>query len=288
MKSKVRFVSMVMIASGLWIAGMFLTNRAGATSAKRTPRLGMIRKQIGLVPKEAGASAYLGRLGAAEQVRLLISFDVRDHEGLSTLLGNLYDPASPAFHRWLTAKQFGKRFGRSREEFDMVSNWLESRGFNVDRRYSNRLAIGFSGTPDVIERAFSVQMARYWDSQTGSAFYSNSQEPTLPREIAAFTAGLVGLNNLVAYHRPVHVFGPAGGDNTGHAGGGQTIRPDGTLNGHTFLGPSDLAAVYNYQSLQNSGIKGQGQSVGVIMDSDVKDSDIAAFRTQFGLPAANL
>src|SRR5262249_27081460 len=85
-------------------------------------------------------------------------------------------------------------------------------------------------------------------------------------------------------HQPVHSATLAA---SGH-GSGRRERPDGIINGHTFLSPSDLAVVYNYQSLQGSGVKGQGQTVGIIINSDVKDSDMAGFRNQFGLPAANL
>src|SRR5262249_7072465 len=151
----------------------------------------------------------LGGMAAGEQVRLLISFDTSDQDGLNRLLADLYDPSSPEFHHWLTAKQFGKRFGRSQQEFEMAATWLASQGFSVDMRYSNRLAIGFSGTAEVVERAFNVRMAQYWDSAANAPFYSNLQEPTLPRDIAAITSGLFGLNNLVSYHRPVHVFQPA-------------------------------------------------------------------------------
>jgi kumamolisin len=224
-------------------------------------------------------------MAADERVRVLISFELCDQGGLNQLLADLYDPASPSFHQWLTAKQFGKRFGRSQREIRMATDWLLSQGLSVDLQYTNRLAIAFSGTPDTIERAFNVQMGQYWDSASNRPFYSNLQEPVLPNHIAAFTAGLVGLNNLVTYHRPIHAFEPAKADKAA----GQSERPAGiTQDGHTFLGPSDLAVVYNYQSLQSAGTRGQGQTVGIIMDSDIKDSDMAAYRTQFGLPAANL
>ena len=284
MRSKIRVVLMAAVAGVLLLGSMLLTRPTRATSEKKQPRFGMIKKQIGLVPKEVATSAYLGAMDSSEQVKLMISFDTRNQEELNKLLADLYDPSSPEFHNWLTAKLFGKRFGRSKQEFQMAADWLASRGLSVDIRYSNRLAIGFSGTPDVIEHAFNIRMGRYWDPATNSAFYSNSQEPALPKEIAAFTAGMVGLNNLVTYHRPVHTFESAGKSGSR----GQKVQPDGTYNGHTFLSPSDLAVVYNYQSLQNSGFKGQGQTIGIIIDSDVKDSDMAAFRSQFGLPPANL
>ncbi|MGH9827083.1 MAG: BACON domain-containing protein, partial [Blastocatellia bacterium] len=97
-------------------------------------------------------------------------------------------------------------------------------------------------------------------------------------------------NNAVVYHRPVHIVQP--GEEAvrqgGKVGGKGTVNPDASIQGRTFMGPADLAKDYNYQPIQTAGFQGQGQKIGIIIDSDVSDSDMAAFRSQFGLPAANL
>src|SRR5215813_336505 len=173
MRSMVRVVSMTGVAGVLLLGSLFLTRPTVATSEQKPPRVGIVKKQIGLVPKEVATSDYLGAIAPDKEVRMLISFDISDHEGLNRLLADIYDPSSPEFHHWLTPKQFGKRFGRPQQEFEMAASWLASQGFNVDIRYSNRLAIGFSGTADLVERAFHVQMAQYWDSATNRPFYSN-------------------------------------------------------------------------------------------------------------------
>src|SRR5262245_4654152 len=101
MKSIVRVVSMAGVAGVLLLGSMFVRQPTGATSSQKPLRLGMVQKQIGLVPKEVATSAYLGGMAAGEQVRLLISFDTSDQDGLNRLLADLYDPSSPEFHHWL-------------------------------------------------------------------------------------------------------------------------------------------------------------------------------------------
>ena len=172
MPSKYRVVLLAVIAAVLLLGSMLLTHRAGATSgpagagsSQKQPRIAEIQKRIGRVPKEVTTSAYVGSMAADERVRVLISFELCDQGGLNQLLADLYDPASPSFHQWLTAKQFGKRFGRSQREIRMATDWLLSQGLSVDLQYTNRLAIAFSGTPGTIERAFNVQMGQYWDSE---------------------------------------------------------------------------------------------------------------------------
>ncbi len=54
--------------------------------------------------------------------------------------------ASAAYHQWLTPQQIGARFGLAREDLAVIRSWLESHGFSVNRVYSNRLVIDFSGS----------------------------------------------------------------------------------------------------------------------------------------------
>jgi hypothetical protein len=292
MNSKLKAALLMGVAAMVLLASSLLvTYKAGASGGQTELHWGSKGKNVGRVPREVATSTFMGPVDSSAQIRMLISFETRDKNGLSQLMANLYDPASPEFHHWLTAKEFGTRFGRSPQEFNMVANWLRGQGFNVDITYSNRLAIGFTGATDVIERAFKVQMAQYWDSSKSKPFYSNVQAPTLPAEISSITSGLMGLNNAVIYHHPVHSVQSAGAAivNQAKKGKAKTGKTsDGVLQGQNFMGPSDLANVYGYQSLQSSNIQGQGQRIGIIIDSDVSNTDMSDFRTQFGLPAANL
>jgi subtilase family serine protease len=290
MKSKLAIAFVFTVGAVFLIASSLLIYPAGAASGRGTVHFKSRVRNVGEVPNQVATSAYLGSLPPDKEIRMLISFQPRNQVELNQLEADLYNPSSPRYHQWLTAEEFGKRFGRSEEEFKMAAAWLRSQGLNVDRTYSNHLAIGFTGTVGTVERALNVQMGQYWDSLSNRSFYSNSQAPTLPSKIEAITIHLTGLNNALIYHRPlrsIERIDPA----TKQAGKKESkggLRTDGIYQGQTFMGPKDFATVYNFAPLSSADFQGQGQSIGIIMDSDVLDSDMASYRSQFGLPAANL
>src|SRR5262249_14752363 len=58
-----------------------------------------------------------------------------------------------------------------------------------------------------------------------------------------------------------------------------------SLTGNHFLVPDDAATIYDIRNLYNSGIDGMGQTIAVMGQTDIVLSDIAAFRSNSGLPA---
>ena len=60
------------------------------------------------------AAAHLQPLGAmtgSQQLNLAIGLPLRNQEALTNLLEQIYDPASPNYHHYLTPEQFTERFG---------------------------------------------------------------------------------------------------------------------------------------------------------------------------------
>jgi hypothetical protein len=58
-------------------------------------------------------------------------------QALEQLIKDLHDPSSPLFHQWLTAPQFGQKYGASQSSINQVTAWLESQGFEVNFVYPN-------------------------------------------------------------------------------------------------------------------------------------------------------
>ena len=52
-------------------------------------------------------------------------------EAVQKFIDALHDPLSPEYHNWLTADEFGDRFGVSEQDLDLVTRWLRSQGFKV-------------------------------------------------------------------------------------------------------------------------------------------------------------
>ena len=61
------------------------------------------------------------------------------------LIEDLHNPDSKNYHHWLTARQFGDRFGLAQADLDTITRWLESYGFKVNLVYTSRMMIDFSG-----------------------------------------------------------------------------------------------------------------------------------------------
>lgn len=277
----------------VYIAGTFgqSAGAAGIPQDKSSPQV-IQKGKIGGVPRLAKSENLVQLMEPVEQIRMLLSFEPRHQDQLEKLIADLYNPASPSYHQWIAPQEFGERFGRTPEEFTAAVNWLQSQGLQVDRQYPSRLGIGFTGSVDTVQQAFSVVMARYWDSNNQRAFYSNMEPPTLPGEIQSIASGLEGLNDAVLYKTPSSRKKPvpatqAPAQEQVQDKSGQ-FQPAGKVGSATILLPHDLAVLYDYLPLWNNNIKGSGQKVGVVIDSDMNDSDMSTYRTNGGLPAANL
>jgi subtilase family serine protease len=260
-------------------------------SSMRLPSMSGPVGRNGRVPDLVYSSTFLGPLAQDEVLSLSIAFRIEDPDGLSRTIDNLYDPGSPDFHHWLTPQEFSQGFGRSEDELRKAQDWIAGQGFQIDQIWPNNLAITFTGTAESAERAFQVTIGEYVDP-SGRVFFSNQQEPVLPAGMAEITEDLVGLDNAYPYHvssgrGPTLVeHGPA----TGHLPASQlAIAPAAEFrNGTHFLSPAEIRRAYDVTPLTDLDIRGQGQRVAIIIDSDLPQTDIDLFRSQFNLPEANV
>jgi len=63
---------------------------------------------------------------------LTLRRSLEQHAALDQLLGELQDPSSPVYHKWLTPEGFGERFGASAADLNRIRDWLRSQGFAVE------------------------------------------------------------------------------------------------------------------------------------------------------------
>src|ERR1700682_3613940 len=85
----------------------------------------------------AGAPASL----PMDRMLLVLKRSPEQETALLKLLDDQQDKASPAFHKWLTAEQFGQQFGPADSDIHAVTSWLEGHGFEVARVSKGRTVI---------------------------------------------------------------------------------------------------------------------------------------------------
>ena len=155
---------------------------------------------------------------------------------LDEFLRDAQAPSSLRYHHWLTPSEFGRRFGPSDAELQMLTSWLRRQGFESVRTSAGRTAIEFSGTAEKVQTALGTEIHKF--VLAGEEYWANTSEPSLPASIAAITRGFVGLNNF-AHHRAAPPVLP------------KNLRPLHNVLGSNehAISPGDFAIIYNVKPL---------------------------------------
>jgi Pro-kumamolisin, activation domain len=95
---------------------------------------------------------------ALEHMLLLLQHSPEQEAAVNKLIDEQNDRNSPNFHKWLTAEEYGERFGVSVNDLNTVKGWLESQGFRINQVYANHMVIDISGTAGQLRDAFRVSM----------------------------------------------------------------------------------------------------------------------------------
>ncbi|HTS04702.1 MAG TPA: protease pro-enzyme activation domain-containing protein, partial [Candidatus Eisenbacteria bacterium] len=214
-------------------------------------------------------------LGRADSSRLIEGISLVFHpssaqqKDLDNFLKQLGDPTSPYYHKYLTPRQFGARFGLSRSDIATASGWLVSQGFSNIKVANNRNQIFFDGTIAQIESAFSVEMHSYL--LNGVTHLANSDAPSVPAGLAASVTQVTHLNDFAPKPRA-------------------KVKKNLTsyVSGSHFLSPADFATIYDLQPLYSGGFDGTGQKIAVVGQSTVKTTDLNNFRSAAGLSASTV
>src|SRR5579862_1901273 len=188
-----------------------------------------------------------------EHMLLLLHRPPEQEQALRTFLDQLANPQGPNYQSWLTAAQFGERFGAAQTDIDTVTAWLEAHGFRVNVVYPNHALIDFSGTAGQVARAFHTELHRL--EVNGATHFANTSDPRIPEALAPLVAGVVSLHDFrphpMVKYRPQFTFSSS-------------------LAGNVYaVVPGDLATIYNFNPVFTSGITGQGQTIALIEDTDL-------------------
>jgi regulation of enolase protein 1 (concanavalin A-like superfamily) len=206
-----------------------------------------------------------------EHMLLQLRRTPEQEQALEQFIDELQKKGSPNFHKWITAQEFGERFGLAKQDLDAITDWLESHHFKVNFVYPSGMLIDFSGTAGQVREAFQTEIHHLYVN--GENHTANMSDPRIPAALASAVVGVVSLNDF----RPHAMYKMRG------AGADYTF-PDG-FGGNTYaLVPADLATIYNLNPLFSAGVTGQGQTIVVIEDTAVfTAADWNTFRSTLGL-----
>src|SRR5712692_92424 len=206
-----------------------------------------------------------------EHMLLQLKRSPQQEQALQQFIDGLNTKGSSNFHHWLSAQEFGERFGLAQPDLDAVTRWLESHGFRVNVVYPSGMLIDFSGTAAQVRKAFQTEIHHL--EVKGESHVGNMSDPRIPAALAPVVAGVVSLHDFRP-HTMYHL----------HKANPEFTFIDALGSANYALVPADLATIYNLNPLFSAGISGQGQTIVLIEDSDVfSASDWSTFRQAFGL-----
>jgi len=265
-----------------------------------------------------GSAHYLGHYDPQQMLRLTVALKPPHMEAEEQFLRELQDPASPLFHKYLSAAEWNQRFAPSAQDEQAVVAWAQAQGLTITQRFPNRLVVDVEAPVAVIENALAISINSY---QLGeSTYFSNDREPSIPATLANVIHSVLGLNNIDVAHSvsqnkqhlsfPVYSPGPAYSLGSHVQGDGDRKELDAAMAAHQkgvshdssngAYDPTDLYSsyAYNYVALQNLGHccnplnnphnSPPEASIAIAIFGDYADSDYAAFLSYYSYLAHNV
>lgn len=206
------------------------------------------------------------------QLSLAISLPLRNEQALGRFLKQIYDPASPNYHHYLTPGQFTAQFGPSQQDYDTVVGFARSNGLVVARTYSDRTLVDISGTVGSIERAFHTTLRVYPHPTEHRAFFAPDTDPVI--HLGVPINHVDGLDNFIIPRPAIRPATPRASQSRPALGSG----PNGEYMG------KDFHAAY----APGVALNGAGQTVGLFELDGYDSSDITFYEQTNKLPITTL
>ena len=227
----------------------------------------------GHVPAAVTRSKPVGNFAGTNHLNLAIGLPLRNQEALTNLLRQIYDPASPNYHHFLTPEQFAEMFGPTEKDYLAVIAFAKANKLTVTGTHPNRILVDVSGSVANIEKAMHVTMRLYQHPVEKRMFHAPDAEPSL--DLAVPVLSVSGLDN---YSLPSPRF-----QATPLANAQNTLPNAGSGPSGAYMG-KDFRAAY----VPDSSLNGSGQIVGLLQFDGYTASDITYYENQAGLPNITL
>jgi subtilase family serine protease len=242
------------------------------TSGVDTTRVGVLANHH---PLWANAGNDLGLAPASQEMgplTLVLARSPEQEQALAQLTADQQNPASPAFHHWLTPAEVGARFGLSDEDIATITGWLEAEGLHVNWVSPSRIFIQFTGTAGNVGQAFGTEIHNY--TVRGEQRVSVASDPTIPQALAPVIKAVRELYTIE--DRPMHHMA------TAESSAPQVTLTDGSTTSY-FIGPADFNTIYDVPTTWT----GTGETVGIVAESRTDMADFTNFKAQTGATFAN-
>lgn len=209
----------------------------------------------------------IGQLPEDTTLNLAIGLPLRNTEALSNLLEQMYDPASPNYHHYLTPEQFTEQFGPTEEDYQKVIDFAKARGLVIIGQHPNRMLLDVRGNASDVENAFQVTLRTYHNPTENRDFYGPDTDPIVPSTLPV--QDILGLDNSRQPHTKYKLKSVT-----------SNIKPEAT----TGSGPAGNYIGNDFRNayVPGSPLNGSGQTVALVEFDGYLAGDIAQYESMAG------
>jgi kumamolisin len=214
-----------------------------------------------LMRLERGA-VQLGPTAGDTPVRVELGFEWRDRAELERFVHAVRDPHSPLYQRYLTPKEFARRFAPPARQLAAAARYLRRAGLRVLRFAPSRLQLVAEGPAAKVARALDTSLIQVRD-QRGTHTVT-AAAPVLP---AALGAQVVAVGAATALQPP----------------GGRAVRQ---AVAEAPFEPAEIARLYGFDALHAAGVRGdasRASTIAIATAFDYDPADLAAFWRAHGI-----
>jgi subtilase family serine protease len=170
--------------------------KASITFALATCALGATAQSFAATESIKALASDRGRVASSQEQTVTVYLNLHDHAGFDREVANLYDPASPTFHRWLTDADLA-RYAPSEAEVQTVKAELTRQGLTIISADPNNFSVRAHAAVSTIEAAFGTELHTF--SYKGANFQAPVRPAQLAGQAGALVAATVGLERHAAH-----------------------------------------------------------------------------------------
>jgi subtilase family serine protease len=220
----------------------------------------------GHVPSAVAGLVAVDQVPGGQRLNVAVTLPLRDARHLTKLLQDLYDPASPNYHHYLTPGQFTDQFGPTADDYQALIQFAQSNGLTVSATFPNRTVLDLALSAADVRRVLHVTLRRYRHPAENRLFYAPDGEPSV--DLAAPLLRIEGLDNYVRPRPLIRASAPS-----------RSSRLIGSATNGDYGGP-DFRAAY----APGVTLDGTGQTLALFENDGYFSNDIVQYETNFALP----
>ncbi|KAA9165726.1 S8/S53 family peptidase [Amycolatopsis acidicola] len=156
-------------------------------------------------PRWAVPQAKVADAAPSSKLNFRVYLTMRDQAGAEAAAQAVSDPSSKTYQQYLSTDQVRNQFAADDSTVSAVRDWLAGSGFAIGEVPSNKAYVEATGTTDQVEKAFSVELAKY--KVEGQTLRAADKELSVPTALAADVLGVVGVDQATNLLQPSHTDG---------------------------------------------------------------------------------